>query len=130
MDATGTLQVRVTTSRAELPVMGAAVIVTAPAPDGKRRLAAVLETDESGLCPPLTLPAPGMAQGLTPGGERPYATYSLWVEHPAYQVAVVEGFQVFPGMESVQNISLVPRGGGQWGYGPRENVIRAEPQPL
>lgn len=45
---TGTLEVWVTTSRAQLPVEGASVAVTRPEQDGQKQLIALLITDESG----------------------------------------------------------------------------------
>ena len=54
---TGTLEVWVTTSRAQLPVEGASVAVTRPEQDGQKQLIALLITDESGRAGPLTLPA-------------------------------------------------------------------------
>jgi hypothetical protein len=105
----GTLLVQVTTSRASLPVRDATVVVTTPAPDGRHELVSLTETDESGLSGPIQLTTPPSADGgQTPGGGTPFAMYSLWVEHPEYTLAFVENFQIFPGIESVQQISLIP----------------------
>lgn len=118
MEDTGTLIVQVTTSRARLPVSGATVAVAARDADadagGRRRLVALRETDESGRSGPIRLQVPASDDGgRTPGGPAPYSMYSLWVEHPEFQVEFVENFQVFPGIESVQQISLIPLNGAQ-----------------
>ncbi len=127
---TGTLQVWVTSSRAELPVEGATVAVTT-AGDEDRRLLALLVTDESGRAGPVTLPAaPGGGEGLTPGGPLPFADYALWVEHEDYAVARVEQFQIFPGIESVQQISLLPLPQPPWLTQAEGGVIDARPQDL
>jgi hypothetical protein len=108
----GTLLVQVTTSRASLPVKDAAVVVTTPAPDGRHELVWLDETDESGLSGPIQLSAPPSADGgQTPGGDTPFAMYALWVEHPDYTLAFIENFQIFPGVESVQQVSLIPLSG-------------------
>lgn len=112
MERTGSLLVRVVTSRAQLPVAGAAVVITTPDRTGKAAILAVLETDESGLAGPMLLPAPTTpTDGTTPGGPTPYAMYSLLVEYPGYEAAVVDGFQVFPNVQSVQTINLIPLAG-------------------
>lgn len=130
MASNGSLIVRVTTSRAELPVAGASVVVTTLSENGKHVLNALMETDENGLTKPISLPTPETpTQGKDPGGPIPYSTYSLWVEHPRYQVAVVEDFQVFPGVESVQSITLVPLAGST-PYRGVNAPISAEAQPL
>lgn len=114
MEQVGSLTVRVTTSRAQLPVTGASVIITAPADRGLPIVKAVLETNESGVAGPVQLPAPTTpSSGTTPGGPTPYNLYSLWVEHPSYEVVLVRGFQIFPNIQTVQNISLIPLSGTQ-----------------
>jgi hypothetical protein len=108
----GTLLVQVTASRASLPVKDATVVITTPALDGRYDLVSLTETDESGLSGPIYLKTPESADGgQTPGGATPFSMYSLWVEHPEYTLAFVENFQVFPGVESVQQISLIPLAG-------------------
>ena len=114
MDQVGSLTVRVTTSRAQLPVEGASVIVTAPSDSSMPRVMAVLETNKSGVAGPIQLPAPTTpSSGTIPGGPTPYNMYSLWVEHPGYEVVLVRSFQIFPNVQTVQNISLIPLSGTQ-----------------
>lgn len=127
----GSIVARVTTSRAQLPVTGATVIITTPSEEGRPRVLAVLETDANGLAGPIQLPAPTTpSNGTTPGGPPPFSTYSLWVEHPAYEIASVESFQVFPNILSVQDITLVPLSGRPGNTGTSREPITAPPQPL
>lgn len=127
---TGKLTVWVTTSRAQLPVEGATVAVTTAEAEG-RTLLSLLVTDESGWTSPIVLPsAPGDGMGLTPGGPVPFANYALWVEHPQYEVARVENFQIFPGVDSVQQVSLIPLSSPAWeGKGVSE-IVGSQPQDL
>lgn len=114
MEQVGSLIVRVTTSRAQLPVEDASVIVTAPSDGPLPRVMAVLETNESGVAGPIRLPAPTTpSSGTSPGGPTPYNMYSLWVEHPGYEVVLVRSLQIFPNVQTVQTITLVPLSGTQ-----------------
>ena len=112
MSSFGTLGVRVYTSRAQLPVEGAAVVFS-QTENGRRRVLAVERSDSSGKVPPLTLPTPERLDSESPGSVRPYARVDVWVEHPDYEVLVVEGAQVFPGVASRLELQLDPRVEGE-----------------
>lgn len=127
---TGTLQVWVTASRAQLPVKGATVAVTSAGSE-EQKLISLLVTDESGQAGPITLDAaPGGGMGLEPGGPVPFADYALWVEHPEYEVARVKRFQIFPGVESVQHINLLPLSSPIWEGDEVNTDAGSQPQEL
>ena len=108
MPQTGSLIVRAYTSQAQLPVSGATVIISSPSEDGRRKVFSIQTTDESGGTRPVTLEAPDLSHSESPGGTAPFSDYSLVVEHPEYYLATFEKLQVFPGVETVQNVPLVP----------------------
>ena len=108
MPQTGSLVVRVFTSQAQLPVSGATVITSSPVEDGRRKVFSVQTTNSSGVTPPITLEAPDKGLSESPGQASPFSNYSLVVEHPEYYLATFEELQVFPGVETVQNVSLIP----------------------
>lgn len=108
MPQTGSLVVRAFTSNAQLPVSGATVIISAPDEDGRRKVFSIQTTDESGGTKPIQLAAPDHSLSESPGGAVPFSDYSLVVEHPEYYLATFEKLQVFPGVETVQNVPLVP----------------------
>ena len=108
MEAVGQLRVRVYTSRAQLPVMGATVVVTSRGESGRTKLVSIQTTDSSGTTPPVQLDAPDLSLSEEPGGAAPFSDYALVVEHPEYYLATFEKLQVFPGIETVQNVPLVP----------------------
>ncbi len=108
MPQTGSLVVRVFTSQAQLPVSGATVIISSPSEDGRRKVFSIQTTDESGGTQPLQLEAPDKILSEGPGQAAPFSDYSLVVEHPEYYLATFEKLQVFPGVETVQNVPLVP----------------------
>ena len=54
------------------------------------------------------LETPDKALSEGPGQAVPFSDYSLVVEHPEYYLATFEQLQVFPGVETVQNVPLIP----------------------
>ncbi|MBQ9974006.1 MAG: spore cortex-lytic protein [Oscillospiraceae bacterium] len=112
MSSFGTLGVRVYTSRAQLPVEGAAVVFS-QTENGKRRVLGVERSDQSGKVKPLTVPTPERTDSESPGTARPYAQVDVWVEHPEFELLVVEGAQVFAGVESLLELQLDPRVAGE-----------------
>lgn len=108
MPQTGSLTVRAFTSQAQLPVAGATVIISGPSEDGRRNVLSIQTTDSSGATKPFQLEAPDLSLSESPGGAAPFSDYALVVEHPDYYLATFEKLQVFPGVETVQNVPLVP----------------------
>lgn len=109
MADSGTIVVRVYTSRAQIPIMGASVALTRPgANTGRPEVLALRITDENGLTAPLSIPAPPAAESTTPGTEGPFTALDVWVEHPEYQMLRVENVQIFAGVETRQDAELIP----------------------
>lgn len=116
MENSGRLSVRVYTSRAELPVEGATVVVTQSGKQGKLDLLSVQVTDSSGLIQPVTISTPPAWESEEPaqaGMEAPFALCNVWAEHPGYTMLEVEGIQIFPGIETVQEMALAPLAEGE-----------------
>ena len=112
MQATGTLSVRVYTSQAQIPLEGATVVVTAPGEEGKRKLLSIQSTDSSGLIRPVTIDAPALGESTSPGGlpgdGAPFALCDVWAEQPGYAMLQVAGVQIFPDVETMQDMELIP----------------------
>ncbi|HCO62435.1 MAG TPA: spore cortex-lytic protein [Clostridiales bacterium] len=125
MPQTGSILVRVYLSRAQLPIAGATVIVAAVTPQGNHQVLSIRATDASGLAGPITLPAPDLGNSDAPGGPTPFTNYTLVVEHPDYELATFEDVQVFPGIQTVQDVPLVPLTGQNLG-----ELVTVTPQPL
>lgn len=113
MDGMGRLNVRVYTSRAQIPVVGATVVVTGTQENGKRRLWSVQTTDESGSIQPVTVVTPAAGESTQPGMQNPYTALDVWAEHPGFAVLAVEGVQVFSDVETYQGMELNPLSEGQ-----------------
>lgn len=112
MQATGTLSVRVYTSQAQIPLEGATVVVAAPGKEGKWKLLSIQNTDSSGKIRTITIDAPALGESTSPGGLPgpgvPFATCSVWAEQPGYAMLQVENVQIFPGVETMQSMELIP----------------------
>ena len=67
MASTGSIQFRVYTSNANIPIEGATIVIEQQDPPGE--LLGVLVTDESGQTPPLVLPAKDVSLGQAPENE-------------------------------------------------------------
>lgn len=117
MQATGTLSVRVYTSQAQIPLEGATVVVAAPGAEGKYQLLSLQNTDSSGLIRPVTIDAPALGESTSPGGlpgdGAPFALCDVWAEQPGYVMLQMEDVQIFPGVETVQDMELIPLPQGQ-----------------
>lgn len=129
MPQTGSLIVRVFTSQAQLPISGATVIISSRAEDDRHNVYSIQTTDSSGSTKPFQLSAPDPAFSDAPNSGIPFSNYSLVVEHPEYYLATFEKLQVFPGVETVQNVPLVPLPQPSAGESLAEPVV-VTPQPL
>ena len=111
MEETGTLLVRVYTSQAQIPVEGTTVAVTGREQEGKRELISLQVTDSSGTIRPVRIPTPAAIDSTQPDppeGTVPFASCDVWAEHPGFAALRMEGVQVFSGVETLQNMELVP----------------------
>ena len=114
MEAVGQLRVRVYTSRAQLPVMGATVVVTSRGESGRTKLVSIQTTDSSGSIQPVELPAPIPMESTQPQNtSHPFSVCDVWAEHPGFAMLVVEGVQIFPGVETYQAMELSPLSEGE-----------------
>lgn len=112
MQATGTLFVRVYTSQAQIPLEGATVVVASPEEAGKRKLLSIQNTDSSGMIRPVQIDAPALGESTSPGGlpgdGAPFARCDVWAEQPGYAMLQIENVQIFPGVETLQDMELIP----------------------
>ena len=115
MDDIGTLIIRVYTSRAQIPISGATVVVTHEGKGGRRELLSLQVTDSSGAILPLQISTPLLGESTAPhtDGPVPFAICSVWAEHPGYAMLQVDGVQIFPGVETTQDMELIPLAEGQ-----------------
>lgn len=67
-----------------------------------------LSTDSNGQTSSVSLPAPPAEYSSAPGISQPYSEFSITVRADGYEPVVVNGINIFSGVESIQNISLKP----------------------
>ena len=105
MASQGTVLVRAYASDAQLPLAGVPVTFT----DETGTVLAVLVTDLSGRTQPLAVATPDVSQSLRPGSVRkPYTTIWIRLDYPGFQSVLLEGVQVFPDVQTIQTVQMVP----------------------
>lgn len=116
MSSQGTIIARVYTSGAQLPLGGVPVSFSQVLPDGRRQLLALLFTNSSGLTPALSIETPDRTESLQPGAAvPPYAVVDIQAEAPGYRKVEASAVQVFPGVETIQLLQLIPLPSGDSG---------------
>ena len=126
MADTGTLQVRVFTSRGELPVADASVSVVQHGEQGQDLLA-LRTSGPSGTVAPIPIQSPPLQSSQSPGQSLPYALCDIWVERAGYHLLVVRGVQIFPNITSFQDLPLIPQNPTD---GMTMDRVDITPQPL
>lgn len=105
MPATGYLQVRAYTSRAQYPLSDVAITITAA--DGTAIAMAL--TDRNGRIAPIPIPVPERSESLTPDpGERPFTVVNLYAHKRGYERIESENLQLFAETTTLQNLEMVP----------------------
>ena len=107
----GFLKVQTVTSRAEIPVAGATVTVSTVRPDGGRILLSLQRTDESGMTALVTIPTPALSNSLTPNQPKGWTDVQVAASHPNFDGVAIRNVQIFPGVTTLQELILIPRGG-------------------
>lgn len=105
----GYLQVSVSTAQDAIPIEGAVVTVAEKTPDNAPPvLLYTARTDRSGKTPVLPLAAPPKSSSLQPNGDRPYAVYTVQVDHPEYQPVAASNLTIFADVVADLPVYLVP----------------------
>ena len=118
----GKLRIRSYTAGGALPVEGALVRIRG-AEESNRQVAYTLITDNDGLTPEVSLPAPLSEFSLAPlPNEVPYSVYDVEISAPGYYTKKISGLTVFPGVTSVQLVNMIPSSGNLPEDYPRGNI--------
>lgn len=108
----GALKVQVFAAQGVYPVSGARVAVFR-AHNGRNLLLYDNVSDDNGFVQGVILPAPSVEDtGERALGERPFASYSVFIEHPGYLRAVFRNIAVYDGVESIKPVFLIPQSTG------------------
>lgn len=103
----GSLRVQVFMANRAYPVPSAHVVITGTK---NKRVYFDGYTDTNGVVGRLLLPAPKKIYSQSPQETPPYSQYDIMVSHPKFQSRKYIGVPVFGGVESIQNIQLLPLG--------------------
>lgn len=118
----GFIKVQTVTSRAEIPVAGATVSISTLRPGSGRMLLSVQRTDTGGMTELVTVPTPELANSLTPDQPQGWTDVQVAASHPNFDGVVIRDVQIFPGVTTLQELILVPRGGLPTDLGQTEDI--------
>ena len=104
----GRLGVRALSASSSFPVPGALVFVRGKNAEGEAYTVAVLETDESGKTPVITIETPPRSSSLSPGGKTPYSLYDIEISHKDYYTVITRDVQVYPDTTSILPVNMLP----------------------
>lgn len=105
----GFLRIRALTAGGALPVEDAVVLIMDYNDDESGgALLYSLRTDEGGLTPTASLPAPPASMSQRPGNGRPYSLYNVTVLKDGFYTVENVGVMVFDGVVAIQPVNLLP----------------------
>ena len=107
--SSGYLKVQAVTSRGFVPVADATVTVRAQG-DGGMTLLHVQLTDDSGQTTPIRIDTPERSDSLSPDREQGWTDVIVTVSHPDYDSVTVRTVQIFPGVTTLLEAVMIPRG--------------------
>lgn len=105
----GFLKVQAVTSRGFVPVADATVTVTGAAGVPLNLLNLQL-TNDSGQTQPISIDTPERSESQSPNGEQGWTDVIVTVSHPDFDTVTVRTVQIFPGVTTLQEAVLIPRG--------------------
>ena len=109
MQEYGTVTAQIVTSAAQIPIPGATLTITQELPDGRQELLAVRMTNYDGFTEPFDVPTPPASDSQTrQTAEMPYALVDLRGERAGYDRVFIHNAQIFPGIQTLQQIVLIP----------------------
>ena len=106
LPAIGYIQVHAYTSKARIPLEGAAVTVTTA--DGKA-IAMRLTNRNGTLDSPIAITVPDRTASQTPNtGTIPFTDVNLFARLENFETIEIENLQVFPEIVTVQDLAMIP----------------------
>lgn len=105
----GLLTIKVIDENTNFPIKGAKInICTIPKDECEKskHIYKDLVTNSSGQVKKIPLDAPDLMYSLVPNSPRAYSTYLLQISKDGYETIVIQGVQILPFIEAIQNISM------------------------
>ena len=119
----GRLVVRVSAASGAVPISGATVIIRSAENTQPLTVLASVITDESGLTEPILIPTPPLSESLSPGGKQPFAEISTEVSAGGYFTSSNLNIPIYPGITSIQPVTLVPLPDSAYGTQPASDFV-------
>ena len=119
----GRLVVRVSAASGAVPVSGATVVIRSSQSTPPVTTLATLITDESGLTEPILILTPPLSESLSPGGTQPFAEISTEVSAGGYVTSSNINIPIYPGITSIQPVTLIPLPDSEIGTQPSSDVV-------
>ncbi|MDO4379506.1 MAG: hypothetical protein Q4D20_01400 [Clostridia bacterium] len=120
-ESLGSLKVQVFMANRAYPVSSSHVVITGA---DNKKVYFDGYTNTNGVVGSILLPAPKKSFSQSPQEKPPYSKYDITVSHPYFQKRKYLGVPVFSGVESIQNIQLLPLGTDE-----RDNTDVTESEP-
>ncbi|GIM33560.1 peptidoglycan-binding protein [Paraclostridium bifermentans] len=105
----GLLTIKVTDEITNFPIEGVSINICAMPKEGSTKSKYIyrnLITNSSGIVKKVSLDAPNFIYSQVPNSPRAYSTYILTISKDGYQSVIIQGVQILPLVEAIQNISL------------------------
>ena len=119
----GKLVIRASAASGAIPVPNATVIVRSSENGLPVQVIGVLTTDESGLTSPLSIVTPPLSESLVPGGKQPFTEISAEISAEGYLTSINVNIPIYPGITSIQPVSLIPLPDSQNGIQPFKDIV-------
>ena len=119
----GRLVVRVSAASGAVPVSGATVVIRSSQSTTPITTLATLTTDESGLTEPILISTPPLSESLSPGGKQPFTEISTEVSAGGYVTSSNINIPIYPGITSIQPVTLIPLPDSEIGTQPSSDVV-------
>lgn len=108
MPPIGYIRVQAVTSRADIPIQNATVTITGTDAGGSRTLLSLQRTDASGFTKAVSIPTPALENSLLPDQAQGWTNVTVTVTHPGFEGIIVDRVQIFPGVTTIQKMTLIP----------------------
>ena len=106
MAESGYFTARVYTSKGEIPISEASVVIESY---DSRAILGARVTDDNGRINPIAISTPKKSESQSPGAdEQPFTTVNVRISHPRYYTYYIRNAQVFEGETSIADAELVP----------------------
>ena len=107
-DSSGRLKIRTYIAGNALPLENSVVRIRGVSEENSDIVYSLI-TDRDGLTKMLILPAPSAELSQSPGAAlTPYALYDIEITAPGYYTKRIFNTAVFSGIESIQNVNMIP----------------------